>query len=274
MRTSNPALSEAALARVVPEEHLRDGWAAPGGVPPAPDEVSPWPPALAVTDRMTVGGTVSATAVLLVVLVATGFLGWNAVEVGPVGAELPGWAFAALIGGLVVGLATIFRPQWARLTAPLYAALEGLVVGAISAAYESEFDGIVLKAAALTVGVLAVMLLGHAVRAIRVTSRFRLGVFMATGAVALVYAFDCLLRLFGADIAFIHETGTIGILVSLAVVVIAALNLVLDFDFVEQAVEAGAPRSTEWYAAFGLLVTLVWLYLELLRLLAKLQSRD
>jgi uncharacterized YccA/Bax inhibitor family protein len=272
MRTSNPALNDSAFNRAVPVADLQPGWGAP--IPPAPDEVSPWVPE-APAAAMTVGGAVSATAVLLVLLVAGAFVGWISVDdQGLGGVELPGWIFAPFIGAIALMIATILRPQWARITAPLYAVSEGVVVGAISHLYEREFDGIVLQAAGLTMGVLAVMLFLHATRIIRATEKFRMGVICATGAVCLVYVFDIVLSLFGADVPFIHDTGALGIGISLAIVVIAALNLILDFDFVERAVAAKAPKQVEWYAAFGLVVTLVWLYLELLRLLAKLQSRD
>jgi uncharacterized YccA/Bax inhibitor family protein len=274
MRTSNPALSDKALARTVPADHLQAGWAAPTHVPPAPDTVSPWtsaPPIATDADVMTVSGSVSATAVLLVLVLAGGVVGWSSTEVTLGTVELPGWLLLAFVGALGLAIATIFRPGWARVTAPLYALVEGTVLGAISHLYEAEFDGIVLQAAGLTVGVLAVMLFLHATRIIKATDKFRMGVVMATGAIAVVYVFDLLLRLFGTEVPFIHDTGTFGILISLAIVVVASLNLILDFDFVERGVAARAPKSTEWYAAFGLLLTLVWLYLELLRLLAKLQ---
>jgi len=276
MRTSNPALSEKAFARAIGADESRAGWAAPTHVPPAPDEVSPWtpaPPVGAAADTMTVGGAVSATAVLLVLLGAGAFVGWNSVETRLGEVQLPGWVLVTLVGALGLAIATILRPRWARVTAPLYAVTEGTVVGAISNLYEREFEGIVLQAAVGTMGVLAVMLFLHATRIIKVTDRFRMGVVCATGAIAIVYIFDLVLRAFGGEAPFIHETGTMGILISVAIVVVASLNLILDFDFVERAVQARAPKATEWYAAFGLVITLVWLYLELLRLLAKLQRR-
>lgn len=270
MRTSNPALSDSAFARAAgTAEDGRAGWAMPTTVPAAPDEVSPWQ---STSDTMTVGGAVSATAVLLVLLSIGAAIGWNAVDPAPDGSvDLPGWIFLTLFGALGLAIATIFRPQWARITAPLYAITEGTVVGAISNLYEREFDGIVTQAAIGTFGVLGVMLFLHATRIIKVTDKFRMGVVMATGAIALMYLVSMVFRLFGSEIPFLHDTGTVGILISVAIVVVASLNLILDFDFVERAVAARAPKATEWYAAFGLVLTLVWLYLELLRLLAKLQ---
>ena len=268
MRTSNPALNEAAFKRAAPAADLRPGWGAP--IPPAADEVSPWTPSLPGA-TMTVGGAVSATAVLLVLLCAAGFVGWVSVDDQGLSVELPGWLFVSMLVGLGAMIATIFRPQWARVTGPLYALGYGTIVGAISRLYEREFDGIVLQAVVGTVGVLAIMLFLYATRIIKVTDKLRMGIVMATGAVALMYLVSIVFRLFGAEVPFLHDTGTIGILVSVAIVIVASLNLLLDFDFVERAVAAKAPKSTEWYAAFGLVVTLVWLYLELLRLLSKLQ---
>lgn len=260
MRTSNPALSEKALSRTVVD-----------------DTVSPWTPAgptgpvTADRETMTVGGAVSATAVLLVLLAAAGAVGWAATDVELGTVQLPGWLLPALLGALGIAIVTIFRPHWARFTAPVYAIVEGTVLGAISKLYELEYDGIVLQAAVGTMGVLAVMLFLHATGIIKVTERFRMGVVMATGGVMLMYVVSMVFRLFGSEVPFLHDTGPVGILVSLAIVAIAALNLVLDFDFVERAVAARAPKTTEWYAAFGLVLTLVWLYLELLRLLSKMR---
>jgi uncharacterized YccA/Bax inhibitor family protein len=266
----NPLLSDKVLARETPDTQA--GWAAPPQqpIPPAPDAVSPWVPARDYA-TMTVSGSVTATAVLLILLIGAAFFGWNAVEVNPLVVEFPGWLLVPMLGALVLGIVTAFRPHWARVTAPLYAVGMGVAVGGISHVYESQWNGIVMQAAGLTVGVLAVMLFLFATRMIRATEKFRVVVICATGAICLVYVFDLVLRLFGADMPFIHDAGAFGILFSLAVVVIASLNLILDFDFIEKGVAAGAPKHLEWYAAFGLLVTLVWVYLEMLRLLSKLR---
>jgi uncharacterized YccA/Bax inhibitor family protein len=279
MRTSNPALSEKVLQRAVEGDEARAGWAAPRPVSaPAPDSISPWEPARpyddTAVDAFSVNGAVWATAVLLVLLCAGGAVGWAATDVGVDTVELPGWIFVPFIGAIGLAIATVVRPLWARFTAPLYALAMGSAVGAISHLYEAEFDGIVFQAAVGTVGVLGVMLVLYATRVIKVTDKLRMGIVMATGAVFLVYMVNLVLRLFGTEVPFLHDTGGVGIAISLVIVGIAAFNLLLDFDFVERAAEARAPRQLEWYAAFGLLVTLVWLYLELLRLLAKLQSRD
>lgn len=279
MATSNPALSDAAFQRVGHTDAGRAGWAAPQGqypppgqIPPSGDASSPWRPGpVDTTDRMTINGTITATGVLTVLLLLSAVVGWNAVESNPFTVELPGWFFIALIAAVGSAIATILKPAWARITGPLYALAEGLVLGAISHLYEFQFDGIVLQAAAGTVGVLAVMLFLYATRIIEVTDKLRMGIIMATGAIALVYLVNIVLRLFGAEMPFLHDTGTVGILISVVIVGVAAMNLLLDFDFVERGVASGAPAKLEWYAAFGLLITLVWLYLELLRLLSKLQ---
>ncbi len=294
MRSNNPALNDRVFAREMPAE-ARAGWAAPGGVgappwvPQAPDEVSPWPPPAPPAGpvdgyrAMRMGGVVSASAVMLALLLTAGWFGWQAVEVVTgrnaagdtvvVSSRMPAWIIGALVVGLVLALVTIFVPRIARFTAPLYAVAEGLLLGAVSHLYEVQFDGIVVQAVGLTLGVFATMLFLYATRIIRVTRKFMVGVMAATGAVALVYLASFVARMFGAEIGFIHDTGLVGIGFSVVVVVIAALNLVLDFDFIERGVAMRAPRHMEWYAAFGLFVTLIWLYLELLRLLSKLRSR-
>ncbi len=224
---------------------------------------------------MTLNGTVNKTAFLLVLTLATALYPWSLYFANPGSAAVGGLALAGAIGGLVVALVTVFKKTWAPVTAPLYAALEGLFIGAISATFEARFPGIVMQATALTFGTLGALLLAYRSGLIRATENFKLGVFAATGGIALLYLVNIGMRLFGFEgMGFIHESSTVGILFSVFVVVIAALNLVMDFDFIEQGVDAGAPKYMEWYAAFGLLVTLVWLYIEILRLLSKLQSRD
>lgn len=224
---------------------------------------------------MTLNGAVNKTAFLLVLTLATALYPWSLYFSNPGAASVGGLALIGAIGGLIVALVTVFKKAWSPVTAPLYAVLEGLFLGAISASFEARFPGIVMQAVALTFGTLGALLLAYRSGLIRATENFKLGVFAATGAIALLYLVNMGMRLFGFEgFGFIHESGTVGILFSLFVVVIAALNLVLDFDFIEQGVESGAPKYMEWYAAFGLLVTLIWLYLEILRLLSKLQSRD
>ena len=225
---------------------------------------------------MTLNGTANKTGFLLLLCVLTAAFAWNQVEFtenGPVGAGLYLWG--GMIGGLVLAFVTIFKKQWAPITAPLYALVEGFFLGAISAIFNHMYEGIVMQAVMLTFGTLAALLMAYRSGLIKATENFKLGVFAATGGIALLYLVNIGMRAFGfGGMGFIHDSGLIGIAFSGFVVVIAALNLVLDFDFIENGVEKGAPKYMEWYAAFGLLVTLVWLYLEILRLLSKLQSRN
>ena len=178
------------------------------------------------------------------------------------------------IGGFILAMVTIFKKTWSPYSAPLYALLEGFFLGGISAMFEVRFPGIVMQAVGLTFGTLAALLMAYRSGLIRATENFKLGVVAATGGIALLYIVNLAMSLFGHPIGFINNSGWMGIAFSAFVVIVAALNLVLDFDFIEKGVEAGAPKYMEWYAAFGLMVTLVWLYLEILRLLSKLQSRN
>ena len=227
-------------------------------------------------EAMTLNGTVNKTGFLLLLTVLTAAFAWNQ-ALGADGTPAPGFAvyvWGGAIGGLVVALVTVFKKEWAMFTAPLYAVLEGLFLGAVSAMFELRFPGIVMQAVGLTFGTLAALLMAYRSGLIKATENFKLGVVAATGGIALVYLATIALSFFNIQIPLIHESGLIGIGFSLFVIVIAALNLVLDFDFIETGVEQGAPKYMEWYGAFGLMVTLVWLYIEFLRLLAKLQSRD
>jgi uncharacterized YccA/Bax inhibitor family protein len=225
------------------------------------------------SDVMTIQGTVNKTAILLAILMVTALVPWRLLfNSGNPAAVFP-LLWIGLIGGLVLALVTIFKKAWARVLAPLYAGCEGLVLGGISAIYEIRFPGIVFQAVALTFGTLGVLLFVYKTGAIKATQNFKLGVVAATGAVCLAYVATFVLRAFGVDVGFMHSAGPLGIGISMVIVVIAALNLVLDFDFIEEGSKKGAPKFMEWYAAFGLLVTLVWLYLEILRLLSKLKDR-
>ena len=228
-------------------------------------------PSLAAEGRMTINGTINKTLILLVLALVPAAWVWDKFYKG--GAEaVSSWIMVAVIAGLVVAMATIFKKTWAPFTAPLYAVIEGVVIGGISAIAEAQFQGIVFQAAALTFGTLLALLVAYRTRVIKVTERFRLGVVAATGGIFVVYLISIVLGFFGINVPFIHSGGTIGILFSLFVVVIAALNLVLDFDFIERGSAEGAPKYMEWYGAFGLIVTLIWLYIEFLRLLTKLRQ--
>lgn len=219
---------------------------------------------------MTIGGTVSKTALSLLLLMGTAIYTWN---LGLEDPRVGGLIMVGVVGGLITAIVTIFKKEWARFTVPAYALLEGLALGAISRMFEANYPGIVSQAVFLTFGTLGALLLAYKSGLIKATENFKLGVFAATGGIALVYLISWIMSWFGGSIPLIHSSGTFGILFSLFVVVIAALNLVLDFDFIEEGAEMGAPKYMEWYGAFGLLVTLIWLYLEILRLLAKLQRR-
>jgi uncharacterized YccA/Bax inhibitor family protein len=220
------------------------------------------------TNVMTLPGTVLKTALLLLILlVAAGFT-WSRTFAGETGLAY-GLLAAGGIIGFILALVTIFAPRASPFTAPVYAAMQGLFLGAISAVFEATYPGIVIQALGLSVGTLAVMLFLYGTRIIQATEKFKIGVIAATGAVCLVYVVDIVASLFGARLPFIHESGVMGIGFSLVVVVIAALNLILDFDFIERGVEQEAPKFMEWYGGFSLLVTLIWMYLEILRLLAK-----
>jgi uncharacterized YccA/Bax inhibitor family protein len=223
-------------------------------------------------DAMTINGTIQKTAGLLFLLVCSGAYTWAVTRADGASAAMP-WAMAGVIGGLVSILIMAFKKEWSPILAPAYALAEGLFLGAISAILEARFHGIVLNAAALTVGTLGVLLLVYRLGWVKATENFKMGIVAATGAIAVLYIVDMVLMMFGKQVPFIHQSGMIGIGFSILVVGIAALNLVLDFDFIENGAAAGAPRYMEWFAGVGLLVTLVWLYVEFLRLLAKLNSR-
>ena len=226
------------------------------------------------TQAMTIGGTVLKTAILVALLLVTAGYTWSQAVAGNAPVAY-GLMVIGGIGGFIMALVTIFIPKVSPFTAPIYAALEGLVLGAISAVFEAMYSGIVVQAVGLSIGVLAVMLFLYGTGIIRATEKFKIGVIAATGAICLVYLVSMIVSLFGSQVPYIHDSGPIGIGFSLVVVVIAALNLILDFDFIEQGVRQQAPKYMEWYGGFSLLVTLIWMYLEILRLLAKLRgSRD
>ena len=223
---------------------------------------------------MSINGTVNKTAMLLAMLLITAVYAWSHYT-GPdsIGTVMP-LVLIGGIGGFIVALVTVFKKTWAPVTAPIYALLEGLFVGGLSVVFEAQFPGIVMQAVMATVATFAAMLIAYRTGLIKVTDTFRRVIVGAIFGIALLYLVNIVMSFFGASIGFIHEDGIVGIGFSLIVVVVAALSLALDFDMVEQGAAAGAPKYMEWYAGFGLLVTLVWLYIEMLRLLSKLQSSD
>lgn len=217
---------------------------------------------------MTLQGTIQKSFILLVIAITFAAISWRLS--GSIGGLLiPVGAF----GGFITAMILCFKKTWAPALAPTYAVLEGLFLGSISAFYERAYGGIVGQAVMLTFGTFFALLAAYQARLIRPSENFKLGLFAATGGIALVYLATMLLGIFGIQIPYIHGSGLIGIGFSVLVVTIAALNLVLDFDFIEQGAEQRAPKYMEWYGAFSLLVTLVWLYIEFLRLLSKLRQR-
>lgn len=218
---------------------------------------------------MTVNGTANKTGLMLLILITGATLTWTG---NP--ATIGGWAMLGGIGGFIAALVTIFKKEYARYSAPVYAFLEGLFLGAISSVFEAQYPGIVQQAVLLTFGTAGAMLLAYRSGMIKVTEKFKLGVFAATGGIAMAYFLGWIMSFFGANVSILWGGGGMfGILFNLFVVGVAALNLVMDFDFIEEAAEYGAPKYMEWYGAFGLMVTLVWLYIEFLRLLSRLQRR-
>jgi uncharacterized YccA/Bax inhibitor family protein len=225
-------------------------------------------PALARGEAMTLQGVINKSGILLLLCLGTGAYSWtNPALRGPL-------LLVGVFGGLIACLVGTFKPATTPVTAPLYAALEGLALGAISQVIEARYPGIVTNAMLLTFSVLGLMLILYTTRTIRVTDRLVKGIMAATAAVFLVYLVDMLLNLFGHGVPYIHQSGPIGIGISLVIVGIAAFNFLIDFAVIEQSVANGSPRYMEWYCAMALLVTLVWLYLEILRLLSKLRGKD
>ena len=220
-----------------------------------------------ISEKMTINGTVNKTAISLLLLVGTGYLTFTTIN--------PGLIIGCGIGGFIVAIITVFKKEWAPITVPVYAILEGGLLGGVSFMYNSLYDGIVTNAIFLTVGILLSLLTAYRSGYIKATENFKLGVFAATGGIAIVYLINFVMSFFGSSMGVmqIDNASPMSIGFSAIVVIIAALNLVLDFDFIEEGAEKGAPKYMEWYGAFGLLVTLIWLYLEILRLLAKLNSR-
>ena len=276
---SNPVLNERKL------QAASTTWAPPepgnGHFPPISDgPVSSWKPQV-----MTVNGVISATATLFVLLLASAAVGWiktgSPEEVplsdGSIGYNysIPPLAWGGLIVGIGLTFLLMFRPHLAKFIAPIYALAEGFFVGALSRMYETYYDGIVVQAAGATIAVFGVMLVLYRTRIIKVTNRFRKIVMSATMGVMLFYGACLLIRMFaGADsVSFLSSPSLLGIGFSVLVAGLAAFNLALDFDFIERGAEQGLDKNFEWYAAFGLLVTIVWLYLEMLRLLSKLRER-
>jgi len=253
MKTSNPALGDKTFRDLAGAQY--------GGLAD-------------MAGRMTLSGTVNKTGILLVCAVATASWTWHLFLQSRNIADVTPWMLGGLLGGFLCAMVTIFKQEWSPVTAPAYALLEGLALGGLSAVFDVRYPGIGIQAVSLTFGTLFVLLLAYRSGLIQVTQKLRLGIIAATGGVMVFYLLEMVLGLFGIQFASVNGSGAIGIGFSLIVVAIAALNLVLDFDFIEQGVKVGAPKYMEWYGAFGIMVTLVWLYLEILRLLSKVRSRN
>jgi len=219
------------------------------------------------SERMTIDGTVNKTAISISILMIAAYYTYIS--------QNTGWIVIGGIGGFITAIVTYFKKEWSQYTVPIYAFLEGLALGGISSLYNNMYDGIVSQAIYLTFGIFCSLLFAYKTKIISPTENFKLGIFAATAGIGVVYFISFIMSFFGSGLGIlsIQNSSLMSIGFSLFVVVIASLNLVLDFDFIEEGAEKGAPKYMEWYATFGLLVTLIWLYLEILRLLAKLANR-
>jgi uncharacterized YccA/Bax inhibitor family protein len=232
------------------------------------------------TSAMTISGTVNKIAIMLLLVLGGAWYTWKlafeAIQTDPLLASraIMPWMIGGGIGGFVVAIITVFKRRWAGITGPIYAVLEGLFLGGISALFEARYPGIVMQAVALTFAILFALLFAYKSRIIKPTENFKLGVFAATGGVMMLYLVSFVLNLFGVPVGYLHDNSLLSIGISVVIVIIASLNLVLDFDFIEQGAASSVPKYMEWYAAFGLMVTLIWLYIEILRLLSKIASRN
>lgn len=225
------------------------------------------------SNSMTVEGTVNKTGILLLLVLLPAIWTWKLFfQSGIQAVQI--WLMVGLISGFVLALVTAFKKEWAPITAPAYAVAEGLFLGAISGLFETSYPGIVIQAVGLTLATLSIMLVAYQMEWVRPTESFKLGIVAATGGIALFYICSLVLSFFGVNLSIIYGNGIMGVLFSVFVVIVAALNFVLDFDFIQQGARANIPKYMEWYGAFALMVTLIWLYVEILRLLSKLRSRD
>ena len=226
-------------------------------------------------ETMTVQGTMNKTLLMLLLVILGAAFTWKVFFESLNPSSVTVWMLVGGIGGFITSLIVIFAPKTSPYTAPIYSVLEGLFLGGISAFFAAQYQmTIIFQAIGLTFGTFLLMLLAYRSGVIKATAKFKMGVLVATGAIALMYFISFILGFFGINIGFIHSNGPLGIIISLVIVGIAALNLILDFDFIDRASNQGAPKYMEWYGAFGLMVTLVWLYIEFLRLLSKLNSRN
>jgi uncharacterized YccA/Bax inhibitor family protein len=271
----NPVLNDKSLRAAATAEETTPGWAAgPAPLDTAPRPISDGPISPYRSARFTVGGASRVTAILFAILLVGGVLGWMTVKTTEDGVvNFPPWLLLPALAAFGVAILTVFKPMLARFTSPIYAVLQGVFLGAISHVYEAQWNGIVVQAVLGTVGVFAAMLFLYTQRIIKVTDRTRKMIIAATFGVLVIYLVGAVVSIFGGSVGFIDSPSLFGILFSVLVVGIAAFNLLLDFDVIERAEKAAAPKQLEWFAALGLMVTVVWLYLEILRLLSKLNRR-
>ena len=274
---ANPILNDKALKEAAEAGYASGAWGPPQGTRSTPipgGAVSDGPVSTWDRRTMTVEGTATATGVLFVVLLAAAVAGWATVKTsnGEI-TSFPAWTLGAVLVGFGLVVAMRFKPQWAKYLGFGYAVVEGLVVGAISHAYEVYQKGIVIQAVGATIAVFAVMLLLYRTRIIKVTDRMRRIVIGATMGIMIFYGISLLINLFGGNVGFLNSTSALSIGFSFFVAGLAAFNLALDFDFIEKGTKQGLPKQMEWVAAVGLMVTVVWLYLEILRLLSKINRR-
>ena len=247
LRTSNPTLSEKAFQSV---DFSRS-----------------------TNETMTIRGTINKAIILLLLSIASAAWIWSNVNTPEF--PLQAWIVGGSIGGFIAALVVIFKKSWAGYVAPIYALLEGLFLGAISAIFNEAYPGIVIQAVALTLGVMFIMLIAYQSGWIKMTRKLRAIIVGSTAAIALVYLLFFIISLFGVNISFMYDSSPLGIIISLIVVAVAAFNFLLDFEVIEKGAQANLPKYMEWYSAFGLMVTLVWLYIEMLRLLARFaNNRD
>lgn len=266
---TNPALNDKRFEGEVDE--WKAGYAAPGGGTATLDRGDQAPPTThgAV---MTANGTFAKTFVLFLVVLAGAAFGWQQTSVSPTDQiEIPGWVWLSVFVGFGLAMVCIFKPKASPFLAPLYALAEGVFLGAISKAFELRWDGIVLQAVLATVGVFFATLALYVFGVVKVTKKFQAVVIGATLGIFVMYLLGFVLSLFGVDMVFWNNPTPFGIIFSVVICVVASLNLFLDYEFIRQASVAGAPKYMEWYGAFGIMVTLVWLYLEILRLLSLLR---
>jgi uncharacterized YccA/Bax inhibitor family protein len=267
---ANPALNEKRFNTNL-EEDSEAGWASPATV--ADGRGDAVPPAAARASAMTANGTFAKTFALSLLMLAGGAFGWSQTTVSPTNqVEIPGWAIVCVFAGLGLALVCIFKPKTSPFVSPLYALVEGVFLGVISKAFESQWNGIVFQAVLATVGVFFATLLLYVLGVVKVTKRFQMVVIGATFGIFFLYLFGALLSLFGVNVRFWDQPSAFGIIFSIVICCVASLNLFLDYEFIRQSSLQGAPKYMEWYGAFGIMVTLVWLYLEILRLLSLLRQ--